>query len=75
MNIFGSSFSTTGSVTFGSAVVEIISWSDSQIVVEVSDVSAGTHDLLVETANGRAIDGYVLVLMLKFLFDRNARTI
>lgn len=50
----------------GSLEAEVTSWTDSQIVVEVTDVSAGAHDLLVETSNGRATDAYVLLLAHNF---------
>lgn len=59
VTITGTGFgSASGSVKFGTASAQILSWSDSMIRVTVPTVSAGYYTVSVTTASGAEADGY-----------------
>lgn len=68
--ISGTSFSSTfGTVYIGSVQASVVSWTDSQIEVDVALISAGIHDVFVTTINGRATDGLVNTFCFKLPFS------
>lgn len=69
MIISGTSFGTAlGTVYIGSVEANVVSWTDSQIEVDVALIPAGIHDVFVTTINGRATDGSVNTFCLKLPF-------
>ncbi|XP_045208899.2 fibrocystin-L-like [Mercenaria mercenaria] len=61
--ITGFSFtSNPGTVSIGNEEVTIISWSDTEIEISVSNIDPGVHELMIETAAGFAVNSTNLLL-------------
>ena len=53
LSISGSSFgSSEGSVTVGSQAVTVVSWVDSEVVVDTGVIDAGTLDIKIQMSGG-----------------------
>ena len=53
----GSNFGLSGAVSVGDVSASIISYTDSEVVFEVSGLSAGAQDVKVGSSNGFALSG------------------